>query len=128
MFLLRPSLAVALLLASVSAHASTVVASIYFPGDGVVQKNDYSTSSGQRYDPDAMRCAAPPDTFPLGTKLILHHGSNSAEIIVNDHGPDIAGRSLDCTPAVDKALHLDGLGRVRVDVWPPLPTPRPEIK
>ena len=107
-----------------AAHASTVVASVYFPGDGTVPKNDYATSSGQRYDADALKCAAPPGTFPLGTRLYLRHGSNAAEVVVNDTGPFIKNRQLDCTPAVDKVLHLDGLGRVRVDLWPPLPVPR----
>jgi len=32
---------------------------------------------------------------------------------------------LDCTPAVDKALHLGGLGSVRVEAYPPLPKARP---
>lgn len=108
--------------------AATVIASIYAPCDGVVKCGDYSTSSGQRYDADAMRCAAPPGSFPIGTKLYLRHGHNAAEVTVNDTGPFIKGRQLDCTPAVDKALHLDGLGRVSVDLWPPIPKPRPEIK
>ena len=107
-----------------AAHASTVVASVYFPGDGIVPKNDYATSSGQRYDPDALKCAAPPGTFPLGTRLYLRHGSNAAEVVVNDFGPFIKGRGLDCTKAVDKALHLGGLGKVHLEVWPPLPVPR----
>ena len=118
---------VAGLLKVIEAHAAeSVVASIYWPGDGVVPHNDYDTSSGQRYDADAMRCAAPPDTFPLGTRLYLRHGRNTAEVVVNDRGPFIKGRKLDCTPAVDKTLHLGGLGYVRVERWPPLPMPRPK--
>jgi hypothetical protein len=38
--------------------ALVVVASIYYPGDGVVAKNKYQTSSGQRYDQSAAECAA----------------------------------------------------------------------
>src|ERR1700691_3061989 len=105
--------------------AQTVVASTYWPGDGVVAKNDYSTSSGERYDRNAMTCAAH-DDVPLGTRLYLRHGRCAAEITVNDRGPFVRGRSLDCTPAVGKALCLDGLGSVHVDPWPPLPRPRPE--
>lgn len=107
-----------MLLATVS-----VVASIYWPGDGIVSKNDYDTSSGQRYDPNAFTCAAHEGVL-LGTKLTLYFGRNSAVVTINDRGPFVRGRSLDCTPAVDKALHLDGLGRVRVEPWPPLPRPR----
>ena len=101
------------------------MASIYWPGDGVVPKNDYDTSSGQRYDAKAFTCAAPADVFALGTKLMLYHGRNNVEVTINDRGPFVPGRTLDCTPAVDQALHLGGLGRVRVGPWPPLPKPRP---
>jgi hypothetical protein len=63
--------------------ALVVLASIYYPGDGIVAKNNYQTSSGERYDQSAP------------------------------------------TPAVDKALHLGGLGSVRVEYYPPLPKARP---
>ena len=33
--------------------ALVVLASIYYPGDGIVAKNNYQTSSGQRYDRSA---------------------------------------------------------------------------
>ena len=111
-----------LCLVATAARAQTVVASIYWPGDGIVPRNDYATSSGQRYDPKAMRCASP--ELPLGTRLILHHGHNAAEVVINDRGPFIKHRRLDCTPAVNDALHLDGLGTVAVEFYPPLPQPR----
>ena len=103
--------------------ALVVVASIYYPGDGVVAKNEYQTSSGQRYDQSAPKCAAL--KWPLGTKLHLVHGRNNIDVTINDHGPYRKGRELDCTPAVDKALHLGGLGSVRVEPYPPLPKARP---
>ena len=103
--------------------ALVVVASIYYPGDGVVAKNKYQTSSGQRYDQSAAKCAAL--KWPLGTMLHLVHGRNNIDVTINDHGPYRRGRALDCTPAVDKALHLGGLGSVRVEPYPPLPKARP---
>jgi len=103
--------------------ALVVVASIYYPGDGVVAKNKYQTSSGQRYDQSAPKCAAL--QWPLGTMLHLVHGRNNIDVTINDHGPYARGRALDCTPAVDKALHLGGLGSVRVEPYPPLPKARP---
>ena len=103
--------------------ALVVLASIYYPGDGVVAKNNYQTSSGQRYDRSAPRCAAL--KWPLGTVLHLVHGRNNIDVTINDHGPYRKGRALDCTPAVDKALHLGGLGSVRVEPYPPLPKARP---
>jgi len=103
--------------------ALVVLASIYYPGDGVVAKNKYQTSSGQRYDQSAPKCAAL--QWPLGTMLHLVHGRNNIDVTINDHGPYARGRALDCTPAVDKALHLGGLGSVRVEPYPPLPKARP---
>jgi rare lipoprotein A (peptidoglycan hydrolase) len=103
--------------------ALVVLASIYYPGDGIVAKNKYQTSSGQRYDQNAPKCAAL--KWPMGTKLHLVHGRNNIDVTINDHGPYRKGRALDCTPAVDKALHLGGLGSVRVEAYPPLPKARP---
>jgi rare lipoprotein A len=103
--------------------ALAVLASIYYPGDGIVAKNDYQTSSGERYDQSAPKCAAL--QWPLGTMLHLVHGRNNIDVTINDHGPYRRGRALDCTPAVDKALHLGGLGSVRVEPYPPLPKARP---
>jgi hypothetical protein len=54
--------------------ALVVLASIYYPGDGVVAKNKYQTSSGQRYD------------------LHLVHGRNNIDVTINDHGPYRRGR------------------------------------
>ena len=116
---------IAALAAAVRASASEiVVASVYFPGDGVVPKWDYRTSSGQRYDAKAMKVAC--IGYPLGTKLYLHRGRCAAEVTCNDHGPFIKGRKLDLTPAVNKALCMDGLDRVIVEVWPPLPREKPK--
>ena len=63
--------------------------------------------------------------WPLGTMLHLVHGRNNIDVTINDHGPYRKGRALDCTPAVDKALHLGGLGSVGVEPYPPLPKARP---
>jgi rare lipoprotein A (peptidoglycan hydrolase) len=103
--------------------ALAVLASIYYPGDGIVAKNNYQTSSGERYDQSAPKCAAL--QWSLGTMLHLVHGRNNIDVTINDHGPYRRGRALDCTPAVDKALHLGGLGSVRVEPYPPLPKARP---
>ena len=70
--------------------ALVVLASIYYPGDG-----NYQTSSGQRYDQSAPKCAAL--QWPLGTMLHLVHGRNNIDMTINDHGPYRKGRALDCT-------------------------------
>ncbi len=106
-----------------AAVAALVLASIYGPGDsGGVGR----TSSGARFNPTQLSCAH--RDLPFGTRLILHHGSNSVEVVINDRGPWLKNRSLDCTPAVDRGLHLNGLGKVRVEPFPPLPRLRPEEK
>ncbi len=96
---------------------------MYCPGDGIVKRHDYNTSSGERYDAKAMTCAH--KTLPLGTRLIVRYGDNYAEVKVNDRGPFIRGRELDLTPGVAKSLHFPGLGHVRMELFPPLPLPRP---
>ena len=65
--------------------ALVVLASIYYPGDGIVAKNNYQTSSGQHYDQSAPKCAAL--KWPLGTMLHLVHGRNNIDVTINDHGP-----------------------------------------
>jgi len=69
--------------------ALVVLASIYYPGDGIVAKNNYQTSSGERYDQTAQKCAAL--KWPLGTMLHLVHGRNNIDVTINDHGPRAVG-------------------------------------
>lgn len=122
---MRRLLAAAIFLAATAAARASapgiVIASIYGPRDSGGQV----TSTGRRIDPNALTCAH--KELPFGTRLVLHHGRNSAEVVITDRGPFVGGRNLDCTPAVDRALHLGGLGRVRVEFWPPLPKPNPRV-
>ena len=104
----------------ITTTVAVVVASIYAPGDSGFRYN----ALGHRNNPKALTCAH--RSLPFGTRLLLHHGRNAAEVLINDRGPFKKGRSLDCMPAVDRALHLDGLGHVRIEFWPPLPKQRPE--
>jgi hypothetical protein len=69
--------------------ALVVLASIYYPGDGIMAKNNYQTSSGQRYDQSAPKCAAL--KWPLGTMLHLVHGRNNIDVTINDH--DLTGKA-----------------------------------
>ena len=61
--------------------ALVVLASIYYPGDGIVAKNNYQTSSGQGYDQSATKCAAL--KWSLGTMLHLVHGQNNIDVTIN---------------------------------------------
>ena len=103
--------------------AQAEVASWYAPGLDHVGTR---TASGETFTGRDMTAAH--KTVPFGTKLIVKYGSNYAEVTIDDRGPFVRGRDLDLTPAVQKALHFPGLGRVRVEAFPPLPKPRPEIK
>lgn len=103
--------------------SSIAVVSIYGPKDS----GGLMMADGRRLDPKAMTCAN--RTLRFGTRLYLSRGRNRAEVKITDRGPFVRGRSLDCTEAVNAALHLDGLGRVSVDHWPPLPISKPkEVK
>ena len=60
--------------------ALVVLASVYYPGDGIVAENNYQTSSGERYDQSTPKCAAL--QWPLGTMLHLVHESTITGLTV----------------------------------------------
>lgn len=97
------------------AHTDRMFASVYWEGKRV--------ATGRKFDPNGMTVAH--KTLPLGTRLVVSYGENFAEVVVNDRGPFVAGREIDLTRGVAKALHFGGLGRVHVVYWPPLPRERP---
>ena len=106
-----------LLLAGIAKAADVVVASAYW--------EDRFVATGARFDKTMM--AAAHKFLPFGTRLTLHHGHRSTVVVINDRGPYVRGRTLDLTPAANKYLQCGGLCRVRVEAWPPLPKPRPEM-
>lgn len=93
------------------AHGEVVIASTY--NDGTV---------------DANGMTAAHKTLPLGTHLTLRHGHRAIVVRINDRGPFIKGRTLDLTPAANKYLRCGGLCRLKIEPWPPLPKPRPEMQ
>lgn len=114
------NLAIALLLlacGAAEAGSSLVIASMYH--------EDRFVATGARFDPTKM--AAAHKTLPFGTWLTIKHGRRSAVIVINDRGPYVRGRTLDLTPAANKALLCYGMCRVKMESWPPLPKPRPVI-
>lgn len=76
---------------------------------------------------DANGMTAAHKTLPLGTNLTLKHGHRTIVVRINDRGPFVKGRTLDLTPAANKYLRCGGLCRLKVESWPPLPKPRPDI-
>lgn len=102
-----------------------VVASMYGDPADIRRTNERHVATGARFDPTKM--AAAHRTLPFGTHLTLRRGHWSAVVVINDRGPFIRGRTFDLTPAANKALRCYGMCRVKVEHWPPLPKPRPDI-
>jgi rare lipoprotein A len=57
-------------------------------------------------------------TLPFGTRVRVtnHQTGRSVVVRINDRGPFVAGRIIDLTPAAARALGMDGLAHVSVDV------------
>ena len=79
------------------------------------------TSSGEIFDMHALTAAH--RTLPLGTTIQVTNLDNGREAVlkVNDRGPFIAGRILDCSYGAAKKLGFAGAGlaRVRIEVIKP---------
>ncbi|HUZ44320.1 MAG TPA: septal ring lytic transglycosylase RlpA family protein [Acidimicrobiales bacterium] len=88
------------------------VASWYGPGfDG------QPTATGAVYEEDGWTVASP--DLPLGTFLLVTHGSSSVLLLVNDRGPYVPGRILDLSHAAAVALGSNGLVDVSAQVVVP---------
>jgi rare lipoprotein A len=89
-----------------TASAAQVVASFYHEGK--------VTANGERYNPDGMTCAH--RTLKFGTRLRVTYQGRSAVCRVNDRGPYIAGRGLDVSRGMARALGMMTVGVARVDM------------
>lgn len=82
------------------------------------------TASGERFDPTAMTAAHP--TLPFGSMLRVTNLSNGRSVMVrvNDRGPFVRGRVLDCSEAAASELgfRAKGVAHVAID-WPEDITP-----
>jgi rare lipoprotein A len=56
--------------------------------------------------------------LPFGTMVRVTNRSNgrSVTVRINDRGPFVKGRIIDLTPAAARAIGMDGLANVEVDV------------
>ena len=89
-------------------------ASWYGPGfDG------RATASGAIFDQEGWTVAH--RTLPLGTILLVTHGSRSAVVLVNDRGPYVGGRILDLSHGVASYLGTvqSGVASVRAEILSP---------
>jgi rare lipoprotein A len=73
-----------------------------------------ATASGHRYDMWEMTAAH--RTLAFGTRVRVHNLANgrSADVIINDRGPFVAGRILDLSRAAAEALDAIGPGVIPV--------------
>ena len=73
-----------------------------------------ATSSGERYNMNAMTAAH--KTWPMDTMVRVQNLDNgrSAVVRINDRGPFVKGRVIDCSYAAGKKLGLDRTGTARV--------------
>jgi rare lipoprotein A len=76
------------------------------------------TSNGERYDMHAKTAAH--KTWPMDTMVKVTNLQNGRSTIVriNDRGPFVKGRIIDCSYAAGKALGLDkmGIAKVKIEV------------
>ena len=101
--------------------AVLVIASTYADPADIRRTGETRTATGAKIDPNGNYAAH--RTLEFGTKLTLKHGHKTIVVEITDRGPFVRGRELDLTPAANKALECGGLCRLKVENWPPLPTP-----
>ena len=89
------------------------VASWYGPG-----YHGNRTSSGERYDMDALTAAHASYTFGTRVKVTLLSSGRSVVVRINDRFPNHKGRIIDLSRAAARRIGLmgEGTGRVRVEV------------
>ena len=98
--------------------ASTVV----LPMTASAQEGIASVYSGERTAngeyAHATGLTAAHRTLPFGTRVRVtnHQTGRSVVVRINDRGPFVSGRIIDLTPAGARALGMDGLAHVTVDV------------
>jgi rare lipoprotein A len=89
------------------ASAASGIASVYSGG---------RTASGERMNPGAMTAAH--RTLPFGTSVTVVNRNNGRAVVVriNDRGPFVHGRVIDLSPAAARAIGVDGLAPVSLNV------------
>ena len=94
-----------------SAPARTVVASFYGAGEPLPSA---FTASGERFRPLALTAAH--RTLPFGTRVRVC-ARRCAVVVINDRGPaSWTGRAIDLSLGSARAVGLDGVGPVTLEV------------
>lgn len=115
---MRHSLATLLLclFASQAIAAEHCVSSVYWLGDG---SSGTKTASGERMNDNTLTAAH--KSIKLGTYVKVTNRNNGKSVVVriNDRGPFVAGRCVDLTKAAARAISVNGLAPVSVEVVSP---------
>jgi rare lipoprotein A len=105
------------------ALASALLAStVVLPMIASAQEGVASVYSGERTAngeyAHASGLTAAHRTLPFGTKVRVtnHQTGRSVVVRINDRGPFVSGRIIDLTPPGARALGMDGLAHVSVEV------------
>jgi rare lipoprotein A len=102
--------------------SALVVSTIAIPMAASAQSGIASVYSGERTANGeyarASGLTAAHRSLPFGTMVRVTNHSNGRTVMVriNDRGPFVKGRIIDLTPAAARAIGMDGLANVSVDV------------
>jgi rare lipoprotein A len=102
--------------------SALLVSTVVLPMTVSAQEGIASVYSGERTaNGEYARAAgltAAHRTLPFGTRVRVtnHQTGRSVVVRINDRGPFVSGRIIDLTPAGARALGMDGLAHVTVDV------------
>jgi peptidoglycan lytic transglycosylase len=106
-----------LVLASAFLASTVVLPVIASAQDGVASVYSGERTANGEYASAAGLTAAH-KSLPFGThvRVTNHQTGRSVVVRINDRGPFVRGRIIDLTPAGARALGMDGLAHVSVEV------------
>ena len=102
--------------------SSLLASTVILPLAALAQDGVASVYSGERTAngefASSSGLTAAHRTLPFGTRVRVtnHQTGRSIIVRINDRGPFVAGRIIDLTPAGARALGMDGLALVTVEV------------
>ena len=113
--LLFSFIAVAFIVTNVpAANASKVSASWYDCSSAGQCSKNKRTSSGERFNPNALTAAH--KTLPFGTRVKITYRGKSVIVRINDRGPFVKGRSIDLSRAAARKIGCHGVCVVHMQV------------
>jgi peptidoglycan lytic transglycosylase len=106
-----------LVLASAFLASTVVLPVIASAQDGVASVYSGERTANGEYA-SASGLTAAHKSLPFGThvRVTNHQTGRSVVVRINDRGPFVRGRIIDLTPAGARALGMDGLAHVSVEV------------